>query len=614
MSLQNAYHTLESLTFVLPSGTTIDAARPEADDLLRGAEPVLWQGLRDLKARVEADAALAARIRAKYRMKNTTGYALNALLDFARPVDVFAHLLIGSEGTLGFIAEAVLRTVPDLPVKYTGLLLFPDLYAACRAIVPLNAAGAKALEVMDRAALRSVEDETGVPDVLRALPPGAAGLLAEFQAQAESDRPSLEADAARAVAGLALVSPPLFTHDPAGQALLWKVRKGMFPSVGAVRKSGTTVIIEDVAFPVERLADAAVALNALFEKHGYDEGIVFGHARDGNLHFVITQSFRTDAEVARYARFLDDVVDLVVNRFDGALKAEHGTGRNMAPFVETEWGPEAAAVMRRVKELADPRGLLNPGVILNADPRAHLKNLKPLPSVEEEVDRCIECGFCEPLCPSRDLTTTPRQRIAVRREIARPRRGRDRPGAARRARGGLSVRRPRHVRGGRTLRDRVPRENRHGPPREALPRPAPFAGREPDRGHRGTRASRRRSARCASRSRAGHAFGPLASASTRAVRRLGLRVPLWSPPMPRPARAMPRTPAAGAAAVYVPSCLTRTMGTLPGEPDGLSLPEALVAVAARAGAPVVHPDGRRAGRAAGCRSRPRASTRRTGSP
>ncbi len=586
--VENAYHTLESLTFVLPSGTTIDAARPEADDLLRGAEPVLWQGLRDLKARVEADAALAARIRAKYRMKNTTGYALNALLDFARPVDVFAHLLIGSEGTLGFIAEAVLRTVPDLPVKYTGLLLFPDLYAACRAIVPLNAAGAKALEVMDRAALRSVEDETGVPDVLRALPPGAACLLAEFQAQAESDRPSLEADAARAVAGLALVSPPLFTHDPAGQALLWKVRKGMFPSVGAVRKSGTTVIIEDVAFPVERLADAAVALNALFEKHGYDEGIVFGHARDGNLHFVITQSFRTDAEVARYARFIDDVVDLVVNRFDGALKAEHGTGRNMAPFVETEWGPEAAAVMRRVKELADPRGLLNPGVILNADPRAHLKNLKPLPSVEEEVDRCIECGFCEPLCPSRDLTTTPRQRIAVRREIARL----DAAGTDPALRAALEADFPYDVLdtcaadGLCATACPVRIDTGRLAKRFRALRLSPAASRTAATVAHAFAAAERALRLALS---AGHAFGPLASASTRAVRRLGLRVPLWSPPMPRPARAMPRTPAAGAAAVYVPSCLTRTMGTLPGEPDDLSLPEALVAVAARAGAPVFIP-------------------------
>src|SRR5450759_2457331 len=355
---QNAYHTLESLTFLLPSGTAIDTARPDADEVFRAREPALWQGLAELRARVASDAALSARIRAKYRTKNTTGYSLNAFLDFERPVDVFRHLLVGSEGTLAFVSEVVLRTVPDLPVKVTGLLLFPDLYAACAAIVPLNEAGAKALEVMDRAALRSVEAEPGVPPALRALPPGAAGLLAEFQAEREDEREGLERNEASAGSALTLVERARFTHDAAEQARLWRVRQGMFPSVGAVRKSGTTVIIEDVAFPVDRLAD-------------------------------------------------------------GALKAEHGTGRNMAPFVETEWGPEAYAVMKRLKELADPGGLLNPGVLLNGDRRAHLKDLKPIPTVEDEVDRCIECGFCEPQCPSRDLTLTPRQRIVVRRELAR---------------------------------------------------------------------------------------------------------------------------------------------------------------------------------------------------
>ena len=209
------------------------------------------------------------------------------------------------------------------------------------------------------------------------------------------------------------------THDPVEQALFWKIRSGTFPSVGAVRKRGTTVLIEDVAFPIECLADAAVDLTKLFAKHGYDEAIIFGHAKDGNLHFVITQSFNDQAAVDRYERFIDDVVELVVKKYDGALKAEHGTGRNMAPFVEAEWGPEAKAVMEKLKALVDPLHLLNPGVIINADPKCHLADLKPMPGVEEEVDKCIECGYCEPKCPSRELTLTPRQRIVVRREMAR---------------------------------------------------------------------------------------------------------------------------------------------------------------------------------------------------
>ncbi|HEX7579632.1 MAG TPA: FAD-linked oxidase C-terminal domain-containing protein, partial [Thermoanaerobaculia bacterium] len=400
---QNAYHTLRSLRLVLPSGTVVDTGDPGADDLLRAKEPALAAGLLEIKREIDGNAALAARIRSKYRMKNTTGYSLNAFLDYDSPAKILEHVVVGSEGTLAFIAEAVLETVPDLPVKYTGLLLFRDLHTACAAIRPLRDAGAKALEVMDRAALRSVETQPGIPASIPGLPKGAAGLLAEFQAADEAERTALEAQAARAVAPLSLLEPAEFTFDPDEQALLWKIRSGMFPSVGAVRKSGTTVIIEDVAFPIDSLADAAIDLNGLFRKHGYDEGIIFGHARDGNLHFVVTQSFNEQAEIDRYAGFMDDVVQLVVKKYDGALKAEHGTGRNMAPFVETEWGPDAYAVMKRLKALADPKNLLNPGVILNSDPRAHLVDLKPLPSVEEEVDKCIECGFCEPKCPSREL-------------------------------------------------------------------------------------------------------------------------------------------------------------------------------------------------------------------
>ncbi|HMM34781.1 MAG TPA: FAD-binding and (Fe-S)-binding domain-containing protein, partial [Thermoanaerobaculia bacterium] len=416
---QNAYHTLESLTFLLPSGTRIDTAAPDADARFRAAEPALWQGLLDLKATLEADPALVARIRSKYRMKNTTGYSLNAFLDFEKPVEIFRNLLVGAEGTLAFIAEAVLSTVPDLPVRYTGLLLFPSMHAACAAIVPLRDSGAKALELLDRASLRSVETQPGVPPSIRTLPEGAAALLVEYQAGAEAERTGLEAVASAAVAPLALLEPARFTHDATEQALLWKVRQGTFPSVGAARKSGTTVLIEDVAFPIEHLADAAVDLTRLFAKHGYPEAILFGHAKDGNLHFVITQSFNDPAAVEKYARLIDDVVELVVKRYDGALKAEHGTGRNMAPFVETEWGPEAYAVMKRLKALCDPEGILNPGVLLNADPLCHLKDVKPMPTVEDEVDKCIECGYCEPKCPSRELTLTPRQRIVLRREMTR---------------------------------------------------------------------------------------------------------------------------------------------------------------------------------------------------
>lgn len=585
----NAYHTLESLTFLLPSGTLIDTADPQADAQFLAQEPALASGLLALKAEIEAHPALSARIRSKYRTKNTTGYSLNAFLDFQKPVDIFRHLLVGSEGTLAFIVEAVLRTVPDLPAKVTGFLIFPDLRSACAAIVPLKEAGAAALELLDRAALRSVENQEGIPPSIRELPEGAAALLTEFQGPDPASIAGLERLTMMACTGLKLLEPARFTQDPAEQALLWKIRSGTFPSVGAVRARGTTVILEDVAFPIEHLADAVMDLQGLFRKHGYDNAIIFGHAKDGNLHFVITPSFSEPSIVDQYARFIDEVVELVVKKYDGALKAEHGTGRNMAPFVETEWGPEGKAIMTRLKALVDPEHLLNPGVILNPDPQAHLHHLKAMPPVEEEVDKCIECGYCEPKCPSRELTLTPRQRIVVRRELARLATTREDPewlaslqadyaymGVDTCAADGLCATAcPVSIDTGALIKHL--RRTAHGPEAQRI---AAWVARHFARMEPLVRFGLR----------SGHAVQQVfGAASMVGLTRLGRTILRratyqWSPEMPRAAKAaLPRTSPLGAQAIYFPACISRMMGLLPGEPSDLSLPEAFVAVTQRAG-------------------------------
>jgi D-lactate dehydrogenase len=589
---QNAYHTLRSMTFMLPSGTVIDTAAPNAEIAFRESEPKLTKGLLELKRQIEQNLPLASRIRAKYRTKNTSGYSLNAFLDFDTPVAIFSHLLIGSEGTLAFIAEAVLETVPDLPVKYTGLLLFPHLHAACAAIVPLRDAGAAALELMDRASLRSVEDKPGIPASIQHLPDGAAGLLVEFQT---ADLTAVSANAAKAqaaVAGLNLLGDAFFTNDPAEQEKLWNIRKGMFPSVGAVRASGTTVIIEDVAFAVDHLADAAVDLTRLFQKHGYANAIIFGHAKDGNLHFVITQGFNTQKETTQYRDFMDDVVELVVHKYDGALKAEHGTGRNMAPFVETEWGADGYAIMQQLKALADPENLLNPGVIINPDPAAHMSNLKKMPVVEAEVDKCIECGYCEPKCPSRDLTLTPRQRIVVRREMQRLKDSdllggyealnHDFPYMALdtcAVDGLCATACPVDIDTGK-LTKRF-RQLRHTP---AANRIALLLANNMGVMEFGARLSLG----------AGHmvqnVFGlGFMRAVTRTINKVSRGTIdeafwQWSAEMPRPRRgALPTRPADGAQAVYFPACISRIMGALPGEQQQTTVMQAFLNIADRSG-------------------------------
>ncbi len=429
---ENAYQTLHALTIVLPNGFVLDSGAPDAAAQLHEGAPEIEKGLLEIRARilsadftdreagtVRKQEPLAERVRRRYQMKNTTGYGLNAFLDFDAPLDILTHLMIGSEGTLAFIAEAVLRTLPEFSRKYTGLLYFRNIQDAADAIAPLRQSGARAAEIMDRAALRAVENSPGVPSILRELPNEAAAILVEYQAVDAESMQTFEKEAARVQKTLRLLHDPEFTHDPAAQAALWKPRKGIIASVGAMRAPGTTSLIEDVAFPVPRLAEAVTDLQALFDEHGYPEGVIFGHAKDGNLHFQINQSFNTEADVRRFDRFVLGLVRLVSGKYDGALKAEHSTGRNMAPFVEAEWGAEAYAIMRDIKALFDPDGMLNPGVLINPDPQAHVRHVKTIMPISPIVDACIECGFCESKCPSRALTLTPRQRIIVQREIAR---------------------------------------------------------------------------------------------------------------------------------------------------------------------------------------------------
>ncbi len=423
----NSYKTVAGMKIILRDGTLLDTADSESRQNFLQSHPDLILQLKELVDSVKVNKALEERIHRKFKIKNTTGYSLNALVDFTDPFDIIEHLMIGSEGTLGFISEITYNTVIEHPFKATALIIFPDIENACKAIPILKTEPVSTTELIDRAGLRSMEDEQGIGVDLKSLSEGATALLVETRAVSKELLYEQIARVKKSIADITVELPVSFTDIPSEYNRLWKIRKGLFPAVGAVRKAGTTVIIEDVAFAIDRLAEAVRDLQELFRKHGYHEAVLFGHARDGNLHFVFTQDFGIEEEVRRYENFMNDVTSLVVHKYDGSLKAEHGTGRNMAPFVEMEWGTEALELMKKIKAVFDPKNLLNPGVILNSNPRSHLENLKPLPVASEIVDKCIECGFCEPSCVSAELTLSPRQRIAVYREINRLKRSGEEP-------------------------------------------------------------------------------------------------------------------------------------------------------------------------------------------
>lgn len=416
---QNSYNTVRDIRVILADGTLLDTGELVSVDTFQKSHKDLLDGLERLGRETRDNPQLAAKIRHKYRLKNTTGYALNSMVDYSDGIEILKHLMVGSEGTLGFISNVTYNTVAEEPLKAAALVIFPDINTTCEATMALKNMPIAAVELMDRASLRSVDDQPGMAGLLKDLPDGAAALLIDVRAEEDTILAERITQVETLLADFTTLSRPEFTTDPSVYSLYWKIRKGLFPAVGAVRAIGTTVVIEDVAFPIEHLAAGVVDLLKVLKRHDYSDAILFGHALEGNLHFVFPQGFETPDAITRYEALMEDITQLVAVEYGGSLKAEHGTGRNMAPFVEREWGKDAYTLMWQIKQIFDPRNLLNPNVLLSRNPNLHLENLKPLPRADAVIDKCIECGFCESVCPSRDFTLTPRQRIVVYREISR---------------------------------------------------------------------------------------------------------------------------------------------------------------------------------------------------
>jgi D-lactate dehydrogenase len=585
----NSYMTVRSMTFVLPGGAVIDTAAVDAERTFAEAARELATGLTALREEILADPDLVARLRHKYAIKNTNGYRLVAFLDGETPLEIFRRLLVGSEGTLGFIAEVVFDTVELGSVHSTGLLVFPTLDAAAAAVPAFVAAGARAVELMDAATLRLSEDNPLAPPSWARMPAEAAGLLVEFRASGTAELAVMQASAAAVMGGLTLWEPAEFTSDDATARFFWYVRGNLMAGLGKNRPPGSALISEDVCVPPERIADACRDIIGLLVKYSYPPGVA-GHASVGNLHFILALDAKSEQDRQRYSGFMAELVGLIVHTYDGSLKAEHGTGRNMSPFLEIEWGSQATQMMWRIKALADPHLVLAPGVMLNRSPGANLANLKTMPSIEAVADPCIECGFCEPVCPSRDLTTTPRQRISLRREMFRQPEG----SALQRALisqyeyeaiqtcagdGICATTCPVDIDTGALMRQF--RADSHGPKTKTVALQLAKHWSAAERMARFT---------VAAGSKAGDAVMGKVTTVMRAVISQDV-MPAWTESMPGAAPSkLPRTTKENAAAMYFPACINRIFGNSRSSTHSMSLPEALVTVSARAGLPLWIPD------------------------
>lgn len=414
----NSWNTIDGIRVILADGTILDTRDTKSRDEFRQARKAFLDELVSIARAAKKDPELKARILKKFEIKNTTGYAINSLVAFDDPIDMVEHLMVGSEGTLGIITEATLKTVDRPPQSATSLMAFEDSAIACEAIITLKQCGAAAAEFMDRKTICAVENLPGVPSFLKTLPSRAVTVLAEVREHTREDLTRRVEKICKALEDTPQLVPARFSFDEEECKRLWEIREGFDPIIAAKSPPGTIMVCEDIAVPLESIGGAVRDLREISDRHGYTELVIFGHALAGNIHFDLLVDFNSDREIERFKIFIDDMVRMVVEKYDGSLKAEHGTGRNMAPFVEKEWGGKAFALMEKIKALFDPEGILNPGVIFNKDPRAHVSNLKRFPLIHPGIDKCVECGFCEQTCVSHGLTLSARQRVVFLRHLA----------------------------------------------------------------------------------------------------------------------------------------------------------------------------------------------------
>lgn len=593
----NSDKVLRSVRMVLADGTCLDTGNPESRRAFQEKRPDFIRRIEELRDQVRANKSLAERIRYKYAIKNVTGLNILPFICFDDPFDIIAHLLVGSEGTLAFLSEVTMATEYDYPCKASAMLYFSDIKEACRAVVAMkkltNEQGnwiVKGAELLDKKSLASVNDTTGE---------NLTAVLTETKAHTPEELQQYIRQIETCLQEFNTYTPVHFTDKPEEYSRYWAIRSGIFPSVGGTRKLGTTCLIEDVAFHIEDLPEATAELQALLARHGYEDACIYGHALEGNYHFILNQSFHTDEEVKRYEDLMNDVKTLVVDKYDGSLKAEHGTGRNMAPFVRYEWGDDAFELMKSVKQLFDPKNLLNPGVIFNDDPKCHIKHFKPLPLTNPKVDRCIECGFCEVNCLTCGFALSSRQRIVIQREISRLRQSGDDPqrlatllkeykywGNQTCAGDGLcSMSCPMHINTGELTHDIRQAELPKGSKGYQL---GDFAARH----FAGIKNSLRPVLTLADTAHA--VMGTtLMTSLTRGMHQT-LGIPLWTPAMPKAYRIRKQLRSHITAkpdkVVYFPSCINQTMGLARKSPEEMALVDKMVSLLQKGGFEVIFPN------------------------
>ena len=416
---QNSYQTIKSIRVILQDGTILDTSNKQNIESFLQTHKTMADSLLDLRKKILQDSTLRDLISKKYKIKNTTGYSINSLLDFDNIKDILNHIFVGSEGTLGFISSVELYSIKDCKFKACGLLFYKNMLEASEAVKILARYDdiIQSAEIMDYGSLKSVQNLKDIPEILFEIKEGYACILIQTESDSQEQINENLKIIKDSLKNTNMALDALYSQDEKVFNKWWKIRKGLLPIASMARNDGSSVITEDVCFEIDKLGDGINEIENLFKKYDFN-GIIFGHALSGNVHFIITPNLNNKQERENFENLVFDMAT-IVSSMGGSIKAEHGTGRMVAPFVEMEWGKKAYEINKKIKDIFDKKNLLNPDVIITNDPLIHTKNIKEMPKVEDFIDKCMECGFCQKACPSEALTLNPRQRITIWREMER---------------------------------------------------------------------------------------------------------------------------------------------------------------------------------------------------
>ncbi len=407
-----------------PVATGSDAFRA-----VEGRADLLGRVVRGTR-RLLADHADAIAARRPYTSKNSAGYNLwgveeGGVLDLTR-------LVVGSEGTLAVIVEAGLRLVEKPAARGSLLLWFESLEKAGEAVAPVLDLGPSACEIMERCFLDIVRADGSVPREYLPEKADTVLLVEQLGDSREANAAFLARVRTRIVDELGLAFDAVEAHDPAEQERLWMVRKRAVQILQRLPgPKRVTAFIEDVSVPPDRLVDYIRGLRAILETHQV-EAAIYGHAGDANLHARPMVDTRVAEDVVKIKAIAGEVAHLVTD-LGGTVSCEHGDGLTRSAYLELQFG-DLYDVMREVKRVWDPAGVLNPGKVVTEAREIHLDDLRlppgttPRPTGDgfdrqrwaDELIRCHGCGTCRAYCPVYKVTgeerATPRGKANLLRE------------------------------------------------------------------------------------------------------------------------------------------------------------------------------------------------------